>query len=77
MPMPSVAQAQPATKPDLLLPNPTLCRVKKYGIVDFFECLVDQPGGCRHALGFGNGFLCRNPKREEISARTQVNAAGG
>jgi hypothetical protein len=53
-----------------VLPDPELCRARISGIAEYAHCLVDRPERCRHALSFGFGFLCINPQRQEIIART-------
>ena len=64
-------------KTDRVQPDHALCRVKKYGILDFFDCLMENQCGCRHAVRFGNGFLCHHPQRELMAARTAASQAGG
>ncbi len=41
------------------LPDTTICRVKSIGASEIFECLVDNPIECSHALSFGDAFFCR------------------
>src|ERR1035438_3124449 len=57
-------------KPTRSLLDITVCRAKPSGFGDFFYCLVVAPYDCTFALNFGGVFLCLNPEREAIAART-------
>ena len=57
------------------LPHWTICRARDINLAGFAECCVSQPWGCRYAIGFGNGYFCKHPRREEIIAKT-LNEAG-
>jgi len=53
-----------------VLPDPAICRAKAAGFAGYANCLVERPFQCRHALGFGHGFFCRHPQRNEMVMRT-------
>jgi len=61
-----------APKPLRKLPDPAICRAKPAGFGDYTDCLVDEPFGCPYALNFAFKYLCRNPERAEIIARTKT-----
>jgi hypothetical protein len=52
------------------LPDPAICRATTAGLDGYANCLVGRPSECPHALGFGYGFFCRHPQRNEIVMRT-------
>jgi hypothetical protein len=52
------------------LPDIRSCRAAELSIADFAECLVSNQF-CVYSLTFGNGFLCKHPRRSEIVRNTR------
>jgi hypothetical protein len=49
------------------LPDPEICRMRYlWEGFDFSACLVENPNSCKHAFGFGFGFLCCHPDRRSL-----------
>jgi hypothetical protein len=49
------------------LADPEKCRTRYLGqSLDFSDCLVETPDGCKYALRFGSGVLCRHPNRRSF-----------
>ncbi len=61
----------PAPKPKVTLPDTAHCRVKYSHLVGFFNCLVSNPEGCKHAEPYKDSIFCFHPDRKEILARTK------
>jgi hypothetical protein len=70
--IPNEDGSRSAPKAARTLPDVAICRGKHSGFGGYVDCLVDAPNSCRYALSFGGGWLCRNPEREEIVARTEA-----
>ena len=70
--IPNKDRSRPEPKPARTFPDVAICRAKPSGFGDYADCLVDDPRSCRYALSFGDGYLCRHPKRAEIVARTEA-----
>ena len=47
------------------LPDPALCRVYEVGR-GFYDCLVEQPHSCPHAISFADGHVCRHPEASKL-----------
>lgn len=49
------------------LPDPEICRTRYLGqTLDFSDCLVENPEGCKYALHFGSRFFCNRPDRRSF-----------
>jgi hypothetical protein len=57
--------------------NPTEeCRTRYLGrLFDLHECLVEAPGQCPFALGFGDVVLCGHPLGGKFEARAPMTDA--
>ena len=53
-------------------PRSSRCQTRSIGIIDLFECLVADAGGCPHRLSFGASFFCRHPLRAQFSSRKKA-----
>lgn len=58
------------------LPDIETCRAAELSIRDFAECLVSNQF-CVFSLSFGNGYLCKHPRRSEIVRNTRRLSAPG
>jgi hypothetical protein len=54
------------------LPDPAVCRAEHSGFGNSFDCLVESPYGCPHAIRVIYGMVCQHPERAQIAARTKV-----
>jgi hypothetical protein len=62
--MPSKGRNGGSDKPELSpagkLPDIPVCRTKKAGFGNYYECLVKFPHTCQWALSFAGIYLCLN-----------------
>jgi len=50
-----------------LLPDPDICRTSAIGSIrSFATCHVVGPSECRHAMGYGDGYLCKHPDWQQF-----------
>lgn len=73
---PSDKNYKPPQPPDIF-PDPATCRVTRRTFIndpdnlDLLDCFGVWSWLCPHALKFGNSYLCRHPKGNEILARSE------
>ena len=66
-----------APNPGRALPDLAMCRAKRTGFDDYYDCLMEKPASCPYALRFGSGFFCRHPDRHDFVNRTGVQERKG
>ena len=48
------------------LPDAELCRTKRLGLSDLWDCLLPSPFKCKYAVSFGRSFFCNHPERHSF-----------
>lgn len=74
---PNEGGRRPKAKPVRTLPDIGICRGQPSVLRGYFDCLVEDPGNCRHALNHTGGSLCLYPEGEAILAQTHGRPGGG
>jgi hypothetical protein len=50
----------------------SMCKAKDFGLEEYVDCLSDEPAGCRFAIPFGAGHLCKCRLRVYIAKNLKM-----